>query len=184
MALPCRAVSGPNWPRRSGLRCPTGRFTRQRLARSVQMSDEVEVVRRLFATVEDRDLERMLACYSDDVEICEAEVLPYGGIWRGKEGATAHAVGFMRSWAALQGPGERVLGARFWGDGAGLVCVLFRHRAVDPVGGARFDAPEVGIYQVRDERVVRSQMFHADSAAVLGFLLNAGRGEPQAAVPS
>src|SRR5262249_48788025 len=92
---------------------------------------------------------------------------PYGGIWRGREGAVGHAVGFMRSWAALQGPGERVLGARFWGDGAGTVCVLFRHRAVDPVGGGRFDAPEVGIYQVRDERVVRSQMFHADSAAVL-----------------
>ena len=146
------------------------------------MSDEVEVVRRLFAAVEDRDLEHILACYSDEVEIPEADVLPYGGIWRGRAGAVAQAVGFMRAWAALQGPGERVLGARFWGDGAGTVCVLFRHRAVDPVGGARFDAPEVGIYQVRDERVVRSQMFHADSAAVLRFLLDAGPGEAQAAV--
>jgi uncharacterized protein len=144
------------------------------------MSDGVEVVRRLFAAVEDRDLEHILACYSDEVENHEADVLPYGGIWRGREGAVAHAVGFMRSCAALQGPEERVLGARFWGDGAGTVCVLFRHRAVDPLGGARFDAPEVGIYQVRDERVVHSQMFHADSAAVRGFLLDAGRGKTQA----
>jgi ketosteroid isomerase-like protein len=146
------------------------------------MSDEMEVVRRLFAAVEDRDLEQILACYSDEVEIHEADALPYCGIWRGREGAVAHAVSFIRSWAALQGPEERVLGARFWGDGAGTVCVLFRHRAVDPVGGAHFDAPEVGIYQVRDERVVRSQMFHADSAAVRWFLLDAGRGETQAAV--
>src|SRR5262249_40474568 len=114
--------------------------------------------------------------------IHEADVLPYGGIWRGTEGAVGHAMGFMRSWAALQGPGDRLLSARFWGDGAGTVCALFRHRAVDPVSGARFDAPHLGIYQVRDERVVRSQMFHADSAAVLRFLLEAGRGEAQAAV--
>jgi ketosteroid isomerase-like protein len=146
------------------------------------MSDEVEVVRRLFAAVEERDLEAALACYSDDVEIHEADVLPYGGIWRGREGAAAHAVGFMRAWAALQGPRERQLDAQFWGDGAGTVCGLFRHRAVDPVGGARIDAPEVGIYQVRDERVVRSQMFHADSAAVIGFLLDAGRSNGNAGV--
>jgi ketosteroid isomerase-like protein len=137
------------------------------------MSDEVEVVRRLFAAVEDRDLERLLACYADDVEIHEADVLPYGGIWRGHEGAVAHAVGFLSTWGALQGPEEIPLDAQFWGDGAGTVCVLFRHRAVDPAGGERFDAPEVSIYEVRDERVVRSQMFHADSAAVVRFLRDA-----------
>ena len=41
------------------------------------MSDEVEVIRGLFAAVEDRDLERMLACYADDVEVHEADVLPF-----------------------------------------------------------------------------------------------------------
>ena len=106
--------------------------------------------------------------------------LPYGGIWRGIEGAAAHAAAFMRSWAALQGPVERALGGQLWDDGAGTVCVLFRHRAVDPVRGARFDALEVGIYQIREERIVRSQMFHADSAAVRGFLLDTGRDEAPA----
>jgi len=43
------------------------------------MSDEVAVVRRLFAAVEDRDLQSMLACYADDVEIHEAEVCPMAG---------------------------------------------------------------------------------------------------------
>jgi ketosteroid isomerase-like protein len=140
------------------------------------MSDEVEVVRRLFAAVEDRDLERMLACYADDVEIHEADVLPYGGTWRGHEGAVAHAAGFLSTWDAFQGPEEIPLHAQFWGDGAGTVCALFRHRAVDPARGERFDAPEVSIYVVCDERVVRSQMFHADSAAVVRFLREAGHG--------
>ena len=134
------------------------------------MSEDVDVVRRLFAAVEDRDLNRVLSCYSADVEIVEADVLPYGGVWRGHDGATAHAMGFLRVWGALQGPEQARLDAQFCGDGAGTVCAVFRHRARDPVSNARFDAPEVGVYRIRDGRVARSQMFHADSAAVVGFL--------------
>ena len=133
------------------------------------MPDDVEVVRRLFAAVEDRDIGRVLACYSDNVEITEADVLPYGGVWRGRDGAVAHAEGFMRAWGELQGPAETRLDAQFWGD-AGTVCAVFRHQAVDPLSGKRFDAPEVGIYRVSDGRVVQSQMFHADSAAVKRYL--------------
>lgn len=141
------------------------------------MSDDVEVVRRLFAAVEDRDLDRVLDCYSDNVEITEAEVLPYGGVWRGREGAVAHAEGFMRAWGGLQGPEESRLDARFWGDGAGTVCAVFRHRARDRASGERFDAPEVGIYRIRDDRVASSQMFHADSAALIEFLSNVAVGD-------
>jgi uncharacterized protein len=147
------------------------------------MSDDIAVVRRLFAAVEDRDFDGLVACYSDDIEINEADVLPYGGVWRGREGVAGHAAGFMQAWGGLQGPDESRLDAELFGDGAGTVCAVFRHRAVDPVSGARFDAPEVGVYQVRDDRVVRSQMFHADSAAVTEFLANIARRD-EASAPS
>ena len=137
------------------------------------MADEVQVVRRLFHAVEHRDRDELLACYTEDVEITEAEVLPYGGIYRGHDGAVAHALGFLAAWGPYQGPDEVRLDAQFWGDGAGNVCVLFRHRAVDPRRGVRLDAPEVSMYQVRDGRVARSQMFHADSAKVAQFLADA-----------
>jgi ketosteroid isomerase-like protein len=139
------------------------------------MADDVDAVRRLFAAVEVRDFDGLLACYSDDVEITEADVLPWGGVWRGREGVAAHAKEFMRAWGTLQGPQEAQLDAQFFSDGAGTVCAVFRHRGVEPVTGARFDAPEVGVYRVRGDRVVSSQMFHADSAAVASFLSNAGR---------
>jgi ketosteroid isomerase-like protein len=137
------------------------------------MSDEVQVVRRLFDAVECRDRDELLACYAEDVEITEAEVLPYGGTYRGHEGALAHALNFLTAWGPYQGPDEVKLDAQYWGDGAATVCVLFRHRAVDPNRAVRLDAPEVGIYQVQDGRVARSQMFHADSAAVAQFLADA-----------
>jgi uncharacterized protein len=141
------------------------------------MSSAIAAVRRLFAAVEERDLERVLACYSDDVEIAEADVLPWGGVWRGRDGVMAHAARFMSTWGALQGPEEARLDAHFWDDGAGTVCALFRHKGLDRASGARFDAPEVGIYRVRDNRVARSQMFHADSAAVVAFLDEVSRGK-------
>jgi ketosteroid isomerase-like protein len=134
------------------------------------MPDEVEVVRRLFAAVENRDLAGLLACYSDDVEINEANSLPWGGVWRSRSGAVAHAAAFNRVWGVLQDHETCSMDPHFWGDGCGTVCALFRHRAVDPASGDRFDAPEVGIYRVRAGRVVHSQMFHADSGAVLAFL--------------
>src|SRR6202008_4609036 len=114
------------------------------------MPDEVQVVQRLFHAVEHRDRDELLACYAEDVEITEADVLPYGGIYRGHLGAVAHALGFLAAWGPYQGPDEVRLDAQFWGDGAGNACVLFRHRAVDPTRGVRLDAPEVSIYQVRD----------------------------------
>ena len=42
-----------------------------------------------------------------------------------------------------------------------------------PKRGARLDAPEVSVYHVRDGKVLRSQMFHADSSAVAQFLTDA-----------
>ena len=47
------------------------------------MPDEVQVVRRLFGAVEGRDRDELLACYAEDVEITEAQVLPCGGTYRG-----------------------------------------------------------------------------------------------------
>ena len=134
------------------------------------MTDDIEVVRRMFAAVEERDFDGLLACYSDDIEINEASVLPWGGVWRGPDGVAAHAVAFMQTWGAYQGPTEAQLDAQFFSDGAGTVCAVFRHRAHDTATGERFDAPEIGVYQVREDRVVRSQMFHADSAAVVEYL--------------
>jgi uncharacterized protein len=137
------------------------------------MSDEVEVVRRLLDAVERRDRDGVLACYADDVEIIEARALPYGGTYHGHDGALAHAAAFLASWSPYQGLDEIKLDPQLWGDGAGTVCVLLRHRAVDPRRRVRLDLPEVGIYHVRRGRVARSQMFHADSSAVAEFLSDA-----------
>jgi hypothetical protein len=48
------------------------------------MDNSAEIVLATIRAVEERDAERLLALYHDDVEFVEAPSLPYGGIVRGK----------------------------------------------------------------------------------------------------
>jgi ketosteroid isomerase-like protein len=52
------------------------------------------------------------------------------------------------------------------------VVVLYRQRAVDPAG-ERLDAPVLGLYEVREDKLLRAQMFHFDTAALVEFLTRA-----------
>jgi ketosteroid isomerase-like protein len=49
------------------------------------------------------------------------------------------------------------------------VSVLYTTRAVAP-NGERFQSPVVGLYEMRDSKLLRAQMFHYDTAAILAFL--------------
>ena len=52
------------------------------------------------------------------------------------------------------------------------VGVVYRQRALSPTG-ERLDAPVFALYQVRDGKFARAQMFHYDTAEILAFLRRA-----------
>ena len=60
------------------------------------------------------------------------------------------------------------------------VVVLYRQRAVSP-RGERFDSPVLGLYEVRDGKFARAQMFHYDTAATIDFLERAAGRTSEAA---
>jgi len=129
----------------------------------------METVRRLFKAVEERDLAGLLEAYDKNIVIREAESLPYGGEFHGLEGAQRHALGALRVWGNLQPPGERTMNARFLDAGEDYVIVLWRQRGVSR-DGENFDAPVVSVYKMGSGKIVESQMFHADTKALLQFL--------------
>jgi ketosteroid isomerase-like protein len=143
------------------------------------MSEKGDLVRRLFKAVEARDAAAVVSCYADDVEIHEAESLPYGGVYRGRDGALRHWERVIDAWRPFQRDLRTNLSAVFVDGDGDTVAVLFRARGIN-ASGDRFEAPEVGIYQVRDRRIVRSQMFHADTASVVRFLAGEGAGHAAA----
>ena len=134
------------------------------------MSEEnMETVRRLFKAVEERDLAGVLAAYDENIVIREAESLPYGGEFHGQEGAQRHALGALEVWGNLQPPGERTMNAKFLDAAEDYVIVLWRQRGVRS-DGKNFDAPVVSVYKMGGGKIVESQMFHADTNALLQFL--------------
>ena len=79
-------------------------------------------------------------------------------------------LGWLETWGPLQpSSAERRMDPRVIADDGQEVVVLYTQRAVDAAGD-RFEAPVLGLYEVRDGMLARAQMFHFDTAAILDFL--------------
>ena len=147
------------------------------------MQSNIEVVLALFRAVEERDREALFGLYDDDVEFHDAASLPYGGTVRGKAAIRAQLEAapettWLGTWGPLQPTeAERRMDPRVIAAEGDQVAVLYTQRGLSP-GGERFEAPVVGLYEVRDGKFARAQMFHYDTAALLAFLERAAASEP------
>lgn len=134
------------------------------------MSQEnVENTRHLFKAVEDRDIAGVLAAYDPEIVIRDAESLPYGGTYHGLEGAKQHVEGAAQTWDHLQPSAERKMDAVFLNAGD-YVIVLWRLRGLAMSSRRKLDLPVVSVYKMRGGKIVESQMFYADTVAILQFL--------------
>jgi uncharacterized protein len=144
------------------------------------MTENVEVVLAAFRAVEERDGDGLLALYHPEVEFVEAPSLPYGGTFWGKEDIRNRLVRaseetWLTTWGPLQPTdAERSMDPRVVAANGSEVVVHYRQRALAP-SGERFDAPVLGLYEVRDGLFARAQMFHFDTAAVVAFLARGHR---------
>jgi ketosteroid isomerase-like protein len=97
-----------------------------------------------------------------DVEFLWPSALPYGGTFHGKE-----AVEWSATWNPLQPTAaERKMDPRVIGADDHQVVILYHQRGVSP-SGERFDGEVIGLYELRDFRLSRAQMFYFDEAALV-----------------
>jgi ketosteroid isomerase-like protein len=140
------------------------------------MRANVDVVLRVFRAVEQRDAEELFSLYHPDVEFHDAPSLPYGGSVRGAEHLRElleRGETWLGTWGPLQPTlAERGMGPRAVAANDTEVVVLYRQRAVEPAG-ERLDTPVLGLYEVREGKFARAQMFHFDTAALVNFLTRA-----------
>jgi ketosteroid isomerase-like protein len=137
--------------------------------------DNVEVVLAVLTAVEERNADGLFALCHDDVELHEPASLPYGGSTRGKQVLQEQLVTspedtWIGTWGPLQPTArERRLDPRVVAASGDEVVVVWQQRAVAQ-SGERFEAPVLALYEVRDGRFARAQMFHFDTAAIVEFL--------------
>jgi ketosteroid isomerase-like protein len=139
------------------------------------MQSNMGVVLAAFSAVEARDRDVLSSLYHDDVEFHEAPSLPYGGSVRGKAALQAQLettpeATWIGTWGPLQPTdAERRMDPRVVSAEGEEVVVLYTQRALRTDGG-RFEAPVLGLYEVRDGKLARAQMLHFDTAGILAFL--------------
>jgi uncharacterized protein len=150
------------------------------------MPSNAEVVLATIRAVEARDRERLFALFHDDVELCDAASLPYGGTVRGKAAVreqleSAPETTWLGTWDRVQPTkAERRMDPRVVATAGEEVTVVYTQRAVG-LDGERLECPVLGLYEVRDGKLARAQMFHYDTAAILAFLERAGGSTPASA---
>jgi ketosteroid isomerase-like protein len=118
----------------------------------------------LFDAIEQRDNQRFSELLHSDFEIHWPVSLPYG---EGKDRT------WTETWNALQPTdAERSMDPHVVAANEDEVVVLWRQRGLSPAG-ERFDEEVLGLYQVREGKLARAQMFYFDTAAVASFLAKA-----------
>jgi uncharacterized protein len=133
----------------------------------------VQVMLELFRAIEERDPnrrnpERELSLYQPDVEFHWPPALPYGGTSRGL--APGSGPDWNTTWTPLQPTqAERSMEPHVIGANDHQVAILYHQRGVSP-SGERFDGEVIGLYELRDFKLARAQMFYFDEAACARFL--------------
>jgi uncharacterized protein len=133
---------------------------------------DTTVVKTLFEAVRRRDATTVLNSYSVDIEIREPAALPYGGVYRGHDGAMHHATAYTKCWDPIQTEDDRdmqpeILSAR------DHLFVLWRLKSTTV--RRRLDVPVVDVIKLRDRQIVSLEMFHHDAMAVCEFLDSAAQ---------
>jgi len=122
----------------------------------------IEVMLKLFSAVERHDEQQLIALCQPNVEFHWPPSL-YGG----------SRPGWDETWLPFQpSAAERRMGPRVVAASANEVVVLWHQRGVSPTG-ERFDGEALGLYQLRDGKLARAQMFYFDTTAVASFLARA-----------
>jgi ketosteroid isomerase-like protein len=149
------------------------------------MQSNEDVVLAVIRAVEERDADALFELFHDDVELRDAPSLPYTNTARGKTAMheqleTAPEETWLGTWGPLQPTeAERRMDPRVVGTRGDEVAVLYTTRAAAP-NGERFESQVLALYEVRDGKTVRAQMFHYDTAGILAFLERAASAEQSA----
>jgi len=132
-------------------------------------TESVAIVLEAFRAVEERDDHRLVELYHPEIEFHWTPSLPFGGSThcgvKDRPGPSWSDV-----WEPLQPTAaERRMDPRAIAATEREVVVHWHQRGVSP-GGERFDGEALGLYEVRDGKFARAQMFYFDAIAVQRFL--------------
>jgi uncharacterized protein len=144
----------------------------------VNVNDSVSIVLDAFCAVERRDEQALRELCHPEVTFHWPPSLPFG----------ARHTGVSDSWSDVWDrvqptDAERRMDPRVVAASEREVVVHWRQRGLGP-DGTSYDGEVLGLYEVRDGKLARAQMFYFDAVAVQRFLALSGADRDHAATGS
>jgi ketosteroid isomerase-like protein len=115
----------------------------------------VDLVRRSYAAFDRGDLDAVLADFDPEIEWHQAQGLPHGGLYRGRDAVRRNVFEPLDAewWETFAATPEEFI------DGGGQVVVLGRYRGTAKRTGKALDVPFVHVWTVVDGRATRFRQF-------------------------
>jgi len=137
-------------------------------------SDNADVVRRVFDSARQQDLDGLLSLYHRDVVVREPFSLPHGGVHRGLDEARTAAICWSETWGPYQQDADPSPDPEVVALNDDLVAARWRLCAHDRVGEG-VDVEVIDIYRLRDGKILELETYYRDTAAMVSFLERASR---------
>lgn len=100
--------------------------------------------------------------FAADVELHQADALPYGGIWRGHDGMEQFFLAMSSVWSGFE-----MVGQEFLTTTADTAVVLTHVHARARATGHELDFPILQTIRVQDGRITEVRPFYWDTAAIV-----------------
>jgi ketosteroid isomerase-like protein len=126
------------------------------------MNDNIAAVQRVYDAMTTRDARALQDSFAPDVKISQSPEVPWGGEYEGLDGAFTF---FLKLVEHIE---SQVTTESMFAAGDNVV-QTGRTRGRVLANGATFDVPEVHIWQLRDTKVVRFEVY-IDTPAMLEAL--------------
>jgi uncharacterized protein len=126
------------------------------------MQRDIELVQELYDAYTRRDHKALLMLLSTEVQIRMSPELPWGGVYRGKEGMKQALA------AVAKHLDSRIVMERLIDAGAHVVCVG-RNMGKAHATQLEFDIPVVHVWEVHEGQIVRLESY-VDNATLLSVL--------------
>lgn len=132
----------------------------------------IEIVREAYRGADAGSFERFYASFAEDAVGYEAEGIPYGGVYPGKEGCIRLNEALFKAWESLS---WNVLEL----TGGGDIVVVHLEMTFKPKGGEAIKHPIMELWRFRDGKIIEIRPFYYDTHLIRQVLSKASASAAQ-----
>lgn len=125
-------------------------------------TSNVELVKQLYDAFKERDIPKIFSLFADDIKLTQSTELPWGGKYKGHEGAREFFTKLM------QNINSTVVIERFIDAGDNVV-VIGRTQGTVNATGVRYNVPITHVWTIEDDEVTRVR-YYIDNPTMLEAL--------------